>query len=337
MKLVRFLPGALVLVPTLLFAQAQGRIKGVVTDAGTGKRIAGAKVILTCPEISNFRRELVTDDKGGFATLIVDATKQYLFHVEAQGYQPVEQMNKPLIGGQTLELSFALKSVQEILVEAQQKVLDQPGVKEAREGQELLDAAKDAQEAANAANDKGDKDAAAVKTQDANEKTREARAKFAQAVAVKPDLYVAWLMQGDIDQKAGKNDDAIMAAEKCLAIKPEFPQCLALAMNAAQAKCDKAIYEKYAERYKTANPTDPTLYYNEAVSYLNKADDAKAKPLLEKALEADPKYADAMFQLGMVYFRMGDTAKAKEMLQNFLATAPSHKEAPTAQEMLKYM
>jgi Tfp pilus assembly protein PilF len=148
---------------------------------------------------------------------------------------------------------------------------------------------------------------------------------------------VAWLMQGDIDQKAGKNDDAIMAAEKCLAIKPEFPQCLALMMNAAQAKGDKATYDKYAERYKAANPTDPTLYYNEAVGFLNKGDDAKAKPLLEKALEADPKYADAMFQLGMVYFRMGDTAKAKEMLQNFLTMAPSHKEAPTATEMLKYM
>ena len=309
MRLVRFLLGALVLVPTLLFAQAQGRIKGVVTDAGTGKPLAGAKVVLTCPEISNFRRELVTDKKGGFATLIVDATKQYLFHVEAEGYQPIEQMNKPLIGGQTLELSFPLKSVEAAVSEAQQKILDQPGIKEAREAQELLDEGK----------------------------VEEARAKFAQAIALKPDLYVAWLMQGDIDQKAGKNEEAIMAAEKCLAIKPEFPQCLALAMNAAQAKGDKATYEKYAERYKTANPTDPTLYYNEAVVFLNKADDAKAKPLLEKALEADPKYADAMFQLGMVYFRMGDTARAKEMLQNFLATAPSHKEAPTATEMLKYL
>jgi tetratricopeptide (TPR) repeat protein len=309
MRLLRFLPAALVLVPALLFAQAQGRIKGVVTDAGTGKRLAGAKIVLTCPEISNFRRELVADEKGGFATLIVDATRQYLFHVEAQGYQPIEQMHKPLIGGQTLELSFALKSVEAVVSEAQQKILDEPGIKEVREGQELLDEGK----------------------------VVEARAKFAQAIALRPDLYVAWLMQGDIDQRAGKNDDAMVAAEKCLAIKPEFPQCLALAMNAAQGKGDKAAYDRYAERYKAANPTDPTLYYNEAVGYLNKGDDAKAKPLLEKALEADPKYADAMFQLGMVYFRMGDTARAKEMLQKFLATAPDHKEAPTATEMLKYM
>lgn len=308
MTRARFYAGVLLLVPTLLLAQAQGRIKGVVTDTH-GKAIPGAKVILTCPEIANFRRELTADQKGGFATLIVDATKQYLFHVEAQGFQPIEQMNKPLIGGQTLELSFALRSVQELQVEAQQKVLEQPGIKQAREAQELLEAGK----------------------------VEEARAKFAEAVAAKPDLYVAWLALGDIDQKAGKNDEALVAAEKCLAVKAEFPQCLALAMNATQAKGDKAAYAKYGERYKAANPTDPTLYYNEAVSYLNKGDDAKAKPLLEKALEVDPKYADAVFQLGMVYFRLGDTAKAKETLQKFIAMAPNHKEAPTAQEMLKYL
>ncbi len=308
MRLARFLGGALLLVPALLLAQAQGRIKGVVTDT-SGKPIAGAKVIMTCPEISNFRKELITDEHGGFATLIVDATKQYLFHVEAPGYQPVEQMNKPKIGGQTLELSFALKSVQQLAAQAQQQALETPGVKELREGQEFLDAGKQA----------------------------EARAKFAEAVKAKPDWYIAWLALGDVDQKMGKNDDALVAAEKCLSLKPEFPQCLALAMNATQAKGDKAAYEKYAERYKVANPSDPALYFNDAVAFLNKGDDASAKPLLEKALAADPKYADAMFQLGMVYFRMGDTAKAKEMLQKFLETAPNHKEAPTAKEMLKYM
>ena len=307
MRIARVFAGALLLVPTLLFAQAQGRIKGVVTDT-SGKPIPGAKIIMTCPEITNFRKELTTDEHGGFATLIVDATKQYLFHVEAPGYQPIEQINKPKVGGQ-LELPFTLTSVQQLQAVAQQKALEAPGIKELREGQELLDA--------------GRKD--------------EAQAKFAEAVKAKPDMYVAWLALGDLEQKSGKNDDALAAAEKCLAIKPEFPQCLALAMNATQAKGDKEAYTKYEARYKIANPSDPAVYFNDAVGYLNKGDDAGAKPLLEKALEADPKYADAMFQLGMVYFRMGDTAKAKEMLEKFLQTAPEHKEAPTAKEMLKYM
>jgi Tfp pilus assembly protein PilF len=309
MKRAGLFIGPLLLVPTLLLAQAQGRVKGLVTDAETGKPISGAKIVLTCPEITTFHRELTTDAKGGFATLIVDATKRYTFHVEAPGYQAVEETHKPMIGGQTLELAFPLKSVKAVQLEAQQKALEEPGIKEAREGQELL----------------------------REGKTQEARAKLVEAVTVKPDLYVAWLVLGDIDQKAGKNDDALAAAEKCLAIKPDFPQCLALAMNATQAKGDRVAYERYVERYKATNPTDPVLYYNEAVAYLNKGDDANAKPLLEKVLEVDPKYADAMFQLGMVYFRMGDTAKAKELLQKFIETAPSNKDVPTAQEMLKYM
>lgn len=309
MKMVRVLASAMLVVPSLLLAQAQGRVKGVVTDGSTGKPIVGAKIVITCPEIANFRKELVSDDKGGYATLIVDATRQYVFHVEAPGYQPIEQMNKPKIGGQTAEFNFPLRSVQELQVQAQKQALDQPGIKQAREGQELLEAGK----------------------------TAEARAKFQEAVTLKPDLYVAWLGLGDIDQKAGRNSDALSAAEKCLAIKADFPQCLALAMNATQGLGDKAAYAKYAERYKVANPSDPTLYYNDAVAFLNKGDDAKAKPLLEKALEADPKYPDALFQIGMVYFRMGDTAKAKETLQKFIELAPTHKEVPTAKEMLKYM
>jgi len=304
----RFLAGLLLLVPSFLFAQAQGRIKGVITDA-KGAPIAKAKVVMTCPEIANFNREVIADGKGRFATLVVDATKRYKFHVEAPGYQAVERTEKPLIGGQTLELNFTLQSVADVQAAQQQKALEEPGIKQVREGQELLDEGK------------------AV----------EARAKFAEAVAVRPDLYIAWLAMGDIDQKAGRNDDAIAAAEKCLAAKAEFPQCLALGMNATQAKGDKAGYENYRERYKASNPSDPSVFYNDAVGFLNKGDDAKALPLLEKALETDPKYADAMFQLGMVYFRTGDTAKAKTMLQKFLDAAPNHKEAPTAKEMLKYM
>lgn len=308
MRVARLVAGALLLAPSFLFAQAQGRIKGIITDM-KGNPIAGAKIVMTCHDIANFHRELATDAKGGFATLVVDATRQYLFHVEANGYVPVEHLEKPKIGGETLEVAYSLQSIKDVQAVAQQQALEQPGLKEAREGQELLEAGK----------------------------TAEARAKFAAAVLAKPDLYLAWLAMGDIDQKAGKNDDALMAAEKCLATKADLPQCLALAMNATQAKGDSTAYQKYLERYKATNPTDPSVYYNDAVDYLNKGDDAKAQPLLEKALEVDAKFADAMFQLGMVYFRMGDTAKAKAMLQRFLDSAPNHKEAPTAKEMLKYM
>ncbi len=295
---------ALVLaVPVLLFAQAQGHVKGTVTDV-KGNPIAGAKIIITCPAIGTFRKELTTDAKGRYSLVIVDATKEYLFHVEAPGYQAIEQLNKPLIGGQTLELNFTLKSLQEAATEA-----EEPGLRELREGRDLLES--------------GKKD--------------EARAKFAEAVAKKPDLYLAWLALGDQDLQAGKAAEALTAAEKCLGVKPNFAPCLALAANASLAKGDKAAYEKYMEAYKKANPTDPAVLFAEAAEFLNKGDDEKAKPLLEQALEVNPDYPPALYELAMLYVRVGNNAKAKELLTHLLKVAPDYKDAPLAKEMLKYL
>jgi tetratricopeptide (TPR) repeat protein len=308
MKHARLAAAILLLAPSLLLAQAQGRIKGTVLTTAK-KPIAGAKVIITCPEISNYRREVISDEKGSYATIIADGTKEYMFHVEAVGYQPMEQMNKPRIGGQTLELNFTLVSVSELQEAAQKVALEQPGIKEQREGAELLAAGKKA----------------------------EAKGKFQAAVAAMPELYLSWLQLGKMEFDEGKAKEALADAEKCLSIQVGFSPCLGLALNSAQALGDKTVIAKYEAEYKAANPTDPSIYYNEAVTFLNKGDDAKAKPLLEQALQADPKHADTLFQLGMVYFRTGDSAKAKELLQRFLEIAPDHKEAPTAKEMLKYM
>jgi Tfp pilus assembly protein PilF len=79
------------------------------------------------------------------------------------------------------------------------------------------------------------------------------------------------------------------------------------------------------------------MMFNDAAAYLNKGDDAGAKPILEKILDSDPEYPDALFQLGMIHLRAGDNAKAKELLQKFLKVAPSHRDAPSATEMLKYL
>lgn len=309
MKHARFaLAALLLLAPTLVLAQAQGRVKGTVSDS-QGKPIANAKITITCPAVASFKKEVSADSKGQYATLIVDATKRYLFHVDAPGFQSVEREDKPLIGGQTLELNFTLKSGKEVEQEAEAKAMEAPGIKELREGKDLLDA--------------GNKQGA--------------RDKFAAAVAAKPDLYLGWLQLSILDLEAGKADIALTEAEKCLAIAPNIASCLASAANAAKAKGDTAAFDKYMTAYKAANPDDPTVIYNEAVAFLNKGDDAKARPLLEKVVELDPNYADGLFQLGMVYLRAGENPKAKELLGKFLEVAPNHKEAPTAKEMLKYL
>lgn len=305
MKCVRIVALVLValLMPVGLLAQAQGRVKGTVRDA-KGNPIPNAKMIITCPDIKVFKQEPKVDQKGRYSILIVDATKKYMFHVEAPGFQAIEQLNKPLTGQQTLELDFTLQSLQEV-----QAASEPPGMAALREGVALLD----------------------------QDKKTEARAKFVEATVGDAKLHLAWLQLANLDLEAGRLDDAMAEAETCLAAKPNFAACLAVAANICKAKGDNAGFGKYMAAYKTANPEDPVVYYNDAVAYLNKGDDAQAKPLLEKALEIDPKYADALYQLGMISVRLGDNPKAKELFTQFLEVAPTHPEAPTATEMMKYL
>jgi Tfp pilus assembly protein PilF len=308
MRLARVLCGVLLVVPSFLYAQAQGRIKGDVTDYA-GKPIAGAKVTVTCSEIATYKKEITANKNGEFSVVFVDATKRYTFRIEAPGFQGSETVHKPLIGGETLNVDFKLKTVDQVQKEQEQDALSQPGYKELAEARDALN--------------QGKRD--------------EARVKLRAAAAAKPDLYVAWHELGRLDYEDKKWADAEANAQKCLDIKPGDAPCLAIALNSSKEAGDTAAYEKYLAAYKVANPGDPGMMFNEAAAYLNKGDDAGAKPILEKILETDPEYPDALFQLGMVYLRGGDNAKAKELLQKFLKVAPDHREAPSATEMLKYL
>jgi tetratricopeptide (TPR) repeat protein len=308
MRHARLLAGFLLLVPSLLFAQAQGRIKGTVTDMA-GKAIPGAKVTVTCPEISTYKKEITADKRGDFSVLFVDATKRYLFHIEAADYQTSEKTHKPPIAGETLNVDFKLKTVAEVQKEQNQQALAQPGYKELGEAKDALD--------------HGMRD--------------EARAKLKAAIVAKPDLYVAWHELARLDYEDKNWADAQANAEKCLELKPDDTPCLAIALNSSKEAGAKEAYERFLAAYKLANPSDPGMMFNEAAIYLNKGDDNGAKPILEKILESEPEYPDALFQLGMVYLRGGDNPKAKELLQKFLKVAPDHRDAPSATEMLKYL
>jgi tetratricopeptide (TPR) repeat protein len=299
---------AMVLLPSLLFAQAEGRVRGEVKDT-KGEPVAGAKVVITCPAIDTYHKETTTDKRGVFTVLIVDATKQYRFHVEAPGYQIKEAVYKPKIGGETLEITFKLLSLQQAKDEAEKQAMQQPGYKEMNAGRDFLDEGKTAQ----------------------------ARAQFAAAVAAKADLYVAWQQLALIDLGEGKPALALTEAEKCLAGSSGYAPCLALAANAAQAAGDTTAYEKYISQYKAANPTDPALLFNDVVPLLNQGKFDEAEPKLEAILAIDPDFADALYQLGIIKVNKADYPKAKELLEHFLKVAPNHKDAGTAKGMLDWL
>lgn len=292
----------------MVFAGAQARIEGRVTDS-RGEPIANAEVTITSPEVSTFNVAVTSDKKGVFKFLILDATRHYLFHIEAEGFQAQERPFKVAAGSTDNVFEFTLNTVQEAVAQDSANILEQPGYKEMTEARGLYDA--------------GD--------------TAGARAKFEEAVAAKPDLLPALISLAEICYEAGDYDAALDAADKCLEEDDESLDCLAIAANSAQSAGNKEAYSEYMERYKELNPEDPTVLYNAAATYLNKMDDEGARPLLEQCLEEDPEFPQCNFEFGMLLLRTGDMEGAKRHLEKYLEIAPDGPDAVTAQETIKYL
>ena len=296
------------MVATMVLAGAQARIEGLVTDVG-GAPIEGATITITSVEVSGFKKVVTTDKDGGFKMLILDATRNYVMTAEAEGYLADEMPLKVQAGSTDGYFEFNLKSTQQAAAEGNRQLYEQPGFKELEQAKALVAAG----------NIEG------------------ARAKFAEAVAAKPDLLPALAGLAELTYQTGDMEGALAAAKNCLAEDEDSIQCLAIAANASGKLGDETARTEYMARYQEPNPEDPTILFNEAAVFLNKLDDAGARPLLEKCLEADAGFPQCNFEYGMLLLRNGDLEGAKTYLQKYLDVAPDGEQAATAQETIKYL
>jgi len=296
---------------SLAHAGAQARVQGTVTDS-KGNPIPDAVITITgdpSHEVFEFKKIIEVDKKGKFKALILDATRYYLFHVEAEDYQPLERPFKVSVGSTNNEFDFQLMSIVEATAAGEIELLEQPGYKELEEAKELFAA--------------GD--------------TEGALEKFKEAVAARPDLLPALAGLAELNHDSGDMEGALAAARKCLEEDDESVHCLAIAANASQALGDLEAHATYMARYETLNPEDPTILFNQAAVFLNKMDDGGARPLLENCLDADPDFPQCNFEFGMLLLRSGDMEGAKAHLEKYLEVAPDGPDAATAQETIKYL
>ena len=68
-------------------------------------------------------------------------------------------------------------------------------------------------------------------------------------------------------------------------------------------------------------------YSNRGQAYSDKGETDKALTDLKKAIELDPKYADAYNNLGVLYVKTGDNEKAIVNFKKALEIDPNHKNA----------
>ncbi len=291
-----------------VYGAAQARITVKVTDTH-GNPLPGAVVTITTSEMTNFEKVAKTGNDGACNIMILDATRHYLFHVEATGFQPQERPFKVAAGSTDEVFEFQLKNPQEVAAEGEAELQQQPGYIEFEEAKELFRA--------------GDKEGAL--------------AKFEEAVVAKPDLVPAITGVASLNYELGRYEQALAAAKQCLDVSADSVECLAIAANASQQLGDTEGHAAYMARYQELNPEDPAILYNEAAVFLNKMDDEGARPLLERCLTVDPTFPECNFEYGMLLLRTGDMEGAKKHLQKYLEVAPDGAEAGTAEETLKYL
>ncbi len=104
--LLRLAPVAVLLCAGIASAQVTGQIVGQVTDAASGKPVAGALVIATSPALQG-ESTAVTDAKGEY-TLTTLPPGKYKVAAQLSGYKPTERTDIVLRVGYTLRANLSI-------------------------------------------------------------------------------------------------------------------------------------------------------------------------------------------------------------------------------------
>ena len=136
-------------------------------------------------------------------------------------------------------------------------------------------------------------------------------------------------------QAGAKKEEAEPYLLKALERNPKDERVVIGLVETSKAKADKAAELKYTAMLEALQGPNPDVIYNKGVEAFNAGKTKEAKAHLAKALEVDPKYAEAHYLLAMVEFGENNLKGTKHNLQKYLELAPAGKNSATAKEMLK--
>jgi tetratricopeptide (TPR) repeat protein len=294
----------------VLFAGAQARLKGKVTDA-SGNPLEGVTVTLTTPNLRLFKVSLKTDKKGEYGTILNDATMPYHLKFEKEGYVASEVDKKVPVGDIGV-------------VDAKLQTTEQAGA--AAAGAAGAAAPSPSDQAALIFNEGVDLLTAGNKPA--------AEAKFLEAVSKNPDLPQGWQALTSLAYEKKDWAKTLEYGQKALDLDPSLTKLYGTMASAAQQSGDKKAAAEWQAKFEQANPDTPEILYNRGIEAYNKKKVKDAEALLAKAVEAKPDFALAHFWLGMASFNLNKKAAAREHLEKYLELDPSGAEAATAKEIL---
>jgi tetratricopeptide (TPR) repeat protein len=161
---------------------------------------------------------------------------------------------------------------------------------------------------------------------DAPERVKAALSPLAEKLNGWYDLAETWNLRGNNLEKAGKDQDAILAYRAAIDV---WPQNARYYRNLADIVMDEEMKDRYPEALaamRIAVALEPGSAKN--LAYLGRAhfcleEFDQAVLWLEKACEADPRYGYAFHRLGRVHLRRNDGPAALAAFRSYLALDPT--------------
>jgi tetratricopeptide (TPR) repeat protein len=139
-------------------------------------------------------------------------------------------------------------------------------------------------------------------------------------------------------EKLNKFDDELETYLKYLELYPKSnneKEIVGRVADIYDKKGDKTNSEKYKKRFKELGGTITAENYNEGVKRLNEGNAAEAIPFFKKAIEDDPKDAEAHRELARALVQTGDYTGTIEHLKIYLKMKPDAEDAQIWKDAIK--
>jgi predicted Zn-dependent protease len=349
-KLIWSLTLVMLVAATVASAQVRGRgrVQGVITDKESGKPIAGARVTVAIAGNTTEPITAKSDAKGRWSALGL-VSGQWHVDIEADGYATSRgtvsvselQMIPPIkteLAREVRETASAVPASPSVPPQAVSAVNEAQDLMKLQAGDVITRTQTTGEGSSESISHTITEDEvrenhrrAAALLEEAIPKIPADTADLARThVQLKQLLSQAWYKGGDLKK-------AILNLEQVVESDPANHGIRMLLVNLyledGQLPAGKALLD----RLPAGTITDPTVYSNVGILFMNRESLDDALSYFSQAVELDPSRGESYYLRGLAYLQKKDYQKARTDLERAVALAPDSGEAAEARQLLAQM